>query len=221
MNDSFHRFGAISAILVGLLSIAYALFYLVIARQVEFVGALASWLILAVSGIFSSAAYMALYQRLRPAGEGLALWALLLGVVASFATLAHGAYEALLMLAESSATGAQAAAIDTIRQVPSQVDPAGLASFFIVGIVAFVFGWLIVQSGLLPRMLGYLGMFNAVLLTVLYFASAVNAQTLILLSGGLTSVVVGPIWWIWLGQQLLQAQPGMNSDAQPAAGYTG
>ena len=221
MNDTFSRFGATSAILVGPLSIAYALFYLVIARQAEFVGMLGSWLILGASGIFSSAAYVALYQRLRPASEGFALWALLLGVAASFATLAHGAYEALVLLAESGATGAQATAIDTVRQVPSQVNPAGLASFLVVGIVAIVFGWLIVQSGFLPRTLGYLGMFNALLLIFLYFASAVNSEMLILLSGGLTSVVVGPIWWIWLGRQLLQAQSVMNSEARPAAGLSG
>jgi hypothetical protein len=38
----------------------------------------------------------------------------------------------------------------------------------------------------------------------LYFATVAGAQTLILISGGLTSVIVGPIWWIWLGLQLLR-----------------
>ena len=56
MNNSFPRFGAISAILVGLLSIAYAIFYLVIYRQAELTGILGSWIILAASGIFSGAA---------------------------------------------------------------------------------------------------------------------------------------------------------------------
>ncbi|HEX6385065.1 MAG TPA: hypothetical protein VF177_10375 [Anaerolineae bacterium] len=40
MNDSFGRFGSISAIIVGVLSILYAIFFLVIARQAQFVGAL-------------------------------------------------------------------------------------------------------------------------------------------------------------------------------------
>ena len=51
MNNSFPRFGAISAKLVGLLSIAYAIFYLVIYRQAELTGILGSWIILAASGI--------------------------------------------------------------------------------------------------------------------------------------------------------------------------
>jgi hypothetical protein len=215
MDNSFRRFGGISAILVGLLSLAYALFYLVIARQSEALGIVGSWVILAVSGLFSSAAYVALYERLRPASEGFALWALLLGVAASFATLAHGAYETLLLLAEPAAGSVQAGAIAAAQQLPSQVDPAGLASFFVVGVVAFIFSWLIVRSALLPRTLGYLGLFNALLLVVLYFASAANAQTLILISGGLTSVLAGPIWWIWLGRQLLRGRTAVAAGTGP------
>jgi hypothetical protein len=49
------------------------------------------------------------------------------------------------------------------------------------------------------------GIFNAFILVVLYFASAGGLQRLILISGGLTSVIVGPIWWIWLGLALLRA----------------
>lgn len=203
MNDSFGRFGGISAILVGVLSILYAIFFLVIARQAQYVGALGSWIILAASGIFSSAAYVALYQRLRGTAEGFALWALLLGVAASFATMVHGVYEALL-LTRLRAGDPGEAAIRAAQQVPSQVDPAGLAAFFVVGIVALIFGWLIVRGVALPRNLGYVGIFNALLLIILFFASAGEIQPLILISGGLTSVIVGPIWWIWLGLQLMR-----------------
>lgn len=191
MKDGFAKFGGLSAILVGLLSILYAIFFLVIARRAEFVGTFGSWVILAVSGIFTSAAYVALYGRVRAASEGAALWALLLGVASSFATLMHGGFEAL---SAGKGTG----------QLVSEVDPRGLASFFVVGVVAFVFGWLITRGDALPKALGYLGMFNALLLVVLYFATAAGAQTLILISGGLTSVIVGPIWWIWLGVRLMR-----------------
>ena len=191
MKDGFSRFGGLGAILVGVLSILYAIFFLVIAKRAEFVGTFGSWVILAASGIFSSAAYVALYGRVRSASEAAALWALLLGVASSFASLMHGGYEALLV---GQGTG----------QLPSEVDPRGLASFFVVGLVAFVFGWLITRGNALPKALGYLGMFNALLLLVLYFATVAGAQTLILISGGLTSILVGPIWWIWLGLRLMR-----------------
>jgi hypothetical protein len=202
MGDSFDRFGGISAIIVGLLSILYAIFFLIIARQAEYLGSYGSWLILAASGIFSSAAYVALYQRLRSAGEGHALWALLLGAMASFATLVHGAYEALALSASRAAAGPGEA---VVRHGLSEVDPSGLAAFFVVGLVSFIFSWLIVRSNLLPKNLGYLGLFNALLLVILFFASTGGAQQLILISGGLTSVIVSPIWWIWLGTRLMQA----------------
>ena len=60
-NQSFARFGGLSAIIVGALSILYAIFFLVISPRNEAVGAPGSWIILAVSGVFSSAAFVALY----------------------------------------------------------------------------------------------------------------------------------------------------------------
>jgi hypothetical protein len=184
----------------------------VIVQQAEFIGAYCSWLILGLSGLFSSAAYVALYERVRSDNEGYALWALILGAGASMATLMHGIYQAMLVNTLQIADEAQRAAIEAARMLPSQVDPAGLAAFFLVGIVAFVFGWLIVRSGALPRGLGYLSMFNAALLVILFCASAANVQMLILISGGLTSVIVGPIWWIWLG---LNLRPGRAMAAVP------
>jgi len=202
MNRSFERFGGLSAMLVGALSILYAVFFLVIARQNESLGTTGSWVILAVSGIFSSAAFVALYQRLRPAAEGFALWGLALGLFSSFATLMHGAYQALSLMTLASAGAEQRAAIELVRMTPSQLDPAGLGTFGVIGLASLVTGLIIIVGGRLPRMLGYLAVGNAVLLITLFFASAANAQTLVLLSGGLTSVIVGPIFWLWLGREL-------------------
>jgi len=202
MNRSFERFGGLSAMLVGALSILYAVFFLVIARQNESLGTTGSWVILAVSGIFSSAAFVALYQRLRPAAEGFALWGLALGLFSSFATLMHGAYQALSLMTLASAGAEQREAIELVRMTPSQLDPAGLGTFGVIGLASLVTGLIIIVGGRLPRMLGYLAVGNAVLLITLFFASAANAQTLVLLSGGLTSVIVGPIFWLWLGREL-------------------
>lgn len=202
MNHSFSRFGGISAVIVGALSLLYAVFFLVITRQSEAVGSLGSWIILAISGIFSSAAFVALYERVRPTSEGFALWGLALGLFSSFATLMHGTYQTLMLAALPAAEQSQRAAIELVRMVPSQIDPAGLGTFGIVGLASLVMGMIIVIGGRLPRKLGYLAIGNAILLIALFFATAVGAQTLILLTGGLTSVIVGPIWWLWLGREL-------------------
>ena len=219
MDKQFAKFGGLSAIIVGVLSILYAVFYLVISRQAEFIGTFGSWLILALSGLFTSVAYVALYQRTRPAGEGYALWGLLMGVGSSFATLLHGVYEALLLSALQTATSPMREAIQSAQLVTSQVDPAGLATFFVVGLVSFIFGWLILRGDALPRWLGYLAIVNAVLLVVLFFATAANIQALILLSGGLTSVIVGPIWWIGIGLQLrAHVAPVAHPNTVPVSG---
>ena len=72
MSDNFNKFGGISAILVGILSILYAIFFLLIARSAPTVGSFGSWVILAASGVFSSAAYVAIYQRLNRSAKALA-----------------------------------------------------------------------------------------------------------------------------------------------------
>src|SRR5512140_2324615 len=110
MNSSFNRFGGVAAMIVGVLSILYAIFFLVIAKQAEFIGTYGSWLILGLSGLFSSAAYVALYRRVKATNEGYALWAVIMAVASSFATLLHGIYQAMLVNSLQTADAAQRAA---------------------------------------------------------------------------------------------------------------
>jgi hypothetical protein len=210
MMSSASRFGGISAIVVGALSILYAVFYLLIKPQAPALGSMGSAIILASSGFFTAAAYVALDARVRAAHPEQARWALILGAGASIATLLHGIYGALLFNAVSSAADpAVRATLMAMQQAPSPVNPGGLAAFGVVGVVGAAYSWLILRSGALPRALGYLGLVNAALLLTLFFANVAGVTALVLLSGGLTSVIVGPIWWVMLGLRLLR-------DAQPA-----
>lgn len=194
MNNSFERFSSASAILTGVLSIVYAVFFLFVSRVNGYVGILGSWIVLGGTAFFAIAAMVGLYQRFKEREAGFALYALLVGAGAAFAMLQHGAFEAINLYRNG--------AVESALGAPSQVDPAGLSSFAVMGIVALVWGWLIVRTNLMPRTLGYVGLLNAVLLIVLFFATVAGSQALILLSGGLTSVIVGPVWWIWLGRTL-------------------
>jgi hypothetical protein len=194
MSSSFERFGSVAAIMTGILSITYAVFFLFVTRLNEFVGTLGSWIVLGGTAFFAIAAYVALYQRFKEREAGFALFALLISGMAAFAMLQHGGYEAIQIIRQG--------AVSTAIAASSQVDPAGLATFGVIGVGSLLWGWMIVRTGVLPRNLGYLGILNAVLLIVLFLATVVNSQTLILISGGLTSVIVGPIWWIWIGRAL-------------------
>lgn len=204
MKDSYPAFASASAITAGILSILYAILFLFVSRANPFVGSLGSWIVLGASGFFALAAYVALYQRLHQASSGFALYALLLGGLSAFAVLQHGAFEAIELIRRGS--------VDSALGAPSQVDAAGLASFGVVGVVAFLWGWLILKTNVLPRNLGYLGMFNAVLLVVLFCATVAGSQALILISGGLTSVIVGPLYWIWLGRTLANQKLNLLSE---------
>ncbi len=214
MDESFQKFGGTSAILVGVLSLAYAVFYLVVARQAEYIGTLGAWIILAASGIFSSAAYVALYLRLRRESEGFALWGVVFGVTSSLFTLTSSTYQALLVSTAPGADAATQAAIATARSLPAQLDPKGLATFVFFAIASFVFGRIIIAGQTLPRNLGYLALFNSLLLVLLFVGNVANSLPLILLSGGLSSVIVTPAWWIWLGTQL--SKQGMVVHASAA-----
>lgn len=194
MENSFQRFGSLAAILTGVLSIVYAVLFLFVTRANEYAGTLGSWVVLGGTAFFAIAAYVALYQRFNDREPGFSLFALLLSGMAAFAMLQHGAFEAIELVRRGSATGALGA--------PSQVDPAGLATFAVVGIGSFLWGWLILRTNHMPRALGYVGILNAVLLILLFIATIFSSQTLILISGGLTSVIIGPVWWIWVGRAL-------------------
>lgn len=204
MNDHFGRFGSLAATLTGILSIVYAIFFLFISRANEYVGILGSWIVLGGTAFFALAAYVALYQHVKAREPGYALFALLLSGMASFAMLQHGAFQAIDIFRRG--------ALDSALGAPSQVDPAGLATFGVVGISAFLWGWLIVRTNIFSRALGYVGMLNAALLITLFFATIVGSQPLVLLSGGLTSVIIGPVWWIWLGRVLASQRAAIVSE---------
>ncbi len=205
MNDSFMRFGSVSAIISGVLSIIYAIFLLGISSASPYIGYLGSWVILALSGFFFTAAYLSLYKVLQKREDGFSLYAMLLGVMASFITILRGGYQSVIMIQ----TGNIALPITP----PSQTDPGGIATFGIVGLVSLIFGWLILRTSLLPKNLGYIGILNAVLLVILYFSIVFNWMTVTVISGGLSSVIVSPLWWIWLGLRLQNQTLSMQSDA--------
>lgn len=204
MANTFHRFGSLAATLTGVLSIAYAVLFLFVTRANEYAGTLGSWVVLGGTAFFAIAAYVALYQRFKDREPGFAMFALLLSGMAAFAMLQHGAFEAIEIVRRGSVAGALGA--------PSQVDPAGLATFAVVGIGSFLWGWLILRTSLLPRTLGYVGILNAVLLVILFLATVLSSQTIILISGGLTSVIVAPVWWIWVGRALASPKPAVVAE---------
>jgi len=159
-DQTFARVGAISAAVVGALSLLYAIAYLGITPADQRgsdidkffrsylahpTGLRLAALCLLVSGLISGAAIIALIGRLDRGRTSRSLsWAGSLAVLAGFATAAHGLGDLVGVdkLAHRYAAGdaATKAAVAVAHVSPSAIDPRGLATFAASGIVALVVG---------------------------------------------------------------------------------
>jgi hypothetical protein len=89
--------------------------------------------------------------------------------------------------------------------LPSQTDPRGLLTFGVTGIGLWVYAWLILRKGDLPRGLGYLGYLVAALQIILYLGRLIildATSAVIIVPALLAGFIVTPIWYLWLGISL-------------------
>ena len=196
---SYERFAGFCAILAGVSGFLYAMAFIILQQSTPALGGLLAALFLLLLGLFSSAAQVGVYSRLREAAPLFALWVLFLAMVAAFGSAVHGGYDLANALNPPAAANAD---------LPSQVDPRGLLTFGVASIALFVISWLIVGSGKLPRSLGYLGYLSAVLLLVLYLGRLIilsPTSPIILGPALLNGFIVSPIWYIWLGRELIRS----------------
>lgn len=190
----FERFGGASAVLAGVSGFLYAVAFVVLQSD------LLSGLFLLLAGLFSAAALVAVYERLRETDAAFALFALLLGVAGALGSTVHGGYDL-------------ANAINPVPSVPADlpnpVDPRGLLTFGITGAALFVVAWLIGRGGGFPKGLGYLAYLSAVLLVGLYLGRLILLDPMspvILVPALLNGFLVNPALYIWLGLALLRSQ---------------
>ncbi len=200
MPASFEKFGGICAILAGIAGFLYAVSFIVVSRYIPSLGQLLSALFLMLGSLFSTAAFVAVYQRLREMNESFALWALLLGMVGLMGAAVHGGYDL-------------ANAINTVStnltDLPSQIDPRGLLTFGTTGVSLVIIAWLIKSRGRLPRGLGSLGYVYGILLIVLYLGRLIilkPSAPAIMIPAVISGFVVGPLWNVWLGLALFRAR---------------
>ena len=117
-------------------------------------------------------------------------WLRVVGVGWALLSAAHGVFSAVSD-AQSLPTGDL-----------SPTDPRGFATFGLAGVWMLVLGLSARAAGTLPSGLTILGVVGGVDLLALFFATVAGSTPLILLTGGLASVVLGPAFWIWSGRVL-------------------
>ena len=188
-DAAFRRRGGIAAYLVALFSIAYAVVYLGFVRT-EGSSATASALAWALITAGSLAALFATAALASFIGGAAGTFLSALGVGYSLLAATHGVFAAINDLQDF-------AALDL-----APTDPRGFATFGLAGLWALAAGLeLRANRGLRP-LYWQLAVLCGIDLIALFVATVIGSTPLILVTGGLASVILGPVFWAMTGRLL-------------------
>lgn len=198
---SFTRLAGACAIGAGVAGFIYSAAFvgLVVLENASAAGILISSVALMAGAVLSVVAYAALYRILVHLSGGLALVALLLGVMGGFGAAIHGGYDLAVALTPPSD------ALGVVAGLPNQIDPRGLLTFAVAGVAALIVSSLIRRHPIFPSGLGYLGYLAGLLLIVVYLGRLTIVEPTHLLVAGpaaLVGFLVSPAFYIWLGLTL-------------------
>jgi hypothetical protein len=205
-STTFERFAGYSAILAGLVGLLYSFAFIVllVGGKAPELGALLSAVFLMLGGLFSSAALVAVFNRICEISPAATIWGVLLSLFGALGAVVHGGYDLANLIQPPAAAAAGLAGL------PSQVDPRGLLTFGIAGVGLLVLAGLIRRSQHLPGSLGTLGIVLAALLIVIYLGRLIilsPTNPLVALPAVVTGFIVNPVWYVWLGISLLRFKP--------------
>jgi len=190
IDHAFSRRAGFQAYLIAAFSLVYAVVFLGFVRNhPENVQAAAlAWALIAGAGLAATVTTTSTAARV---GGDARWWLTAMGVGYGLLSAAHGTFAAV-------AVEQGIAALDL-----SPTDPRGLATFGLAGLWALTLGLeTVAGNGGLPRNLGWLAIAGGLDLIVLFFATVAAYEGLILVSGGLASVILVPAFWIWTGRVL-------------------
>lgn len=154
----------------------------------------------AVSAVLAIAVVLAVSDRVQSLGEGWVRWMSALAII-GFAVTALNYFRYLdyyPMLAQAYATGdATAKAVAASSQSIVSLDPDGWFSFGAVGLWFLVVNLVAFRGNPWPKVLSYLGIVGAVayLLVMVGFIFEIYVLTFT----AIVSIVIGPIWYVWVG----------------------
>jgi hypothetical protein len=196
----FEQFSGLCAGLAGLAGLGYSTAFVVYLHDGSRGAAYVDDVLLILGGLLATAAFVAIYGRLRATDEGFALLGLLLAFAGALGSMTHGAYDLANLVKPPASLAAD---------VPSSTDPRGLGTFALIGVSVAIASMLILRGGALPRGLAYLGLVAAALLIFVYVGRLVilnprstGLHTAAVISGFL----VNPAWFLWLGGKLWYGQ---------------
>jgi hypothetical protein len=185
----FARLAGICGIAAGVISLLYAIAFVVLQNQLLYS---ASLLLSSLCGVVLM---VGLYVWLRTVDEPFALLGLLFGVAGAIGAAAHGGYDLANAINPPQA----------LPDIPFAVDPRGLLTFAITGLGVLILSWLLGRAG--ARWPSYLGYALGVLLVLIYLARLIvlsPASPVLLIPVLLSGFLVGPLWYVLTGVSLLR-----------------
>ena len=165
----------------------------------------------ALGGLLAIAAVLAISDSVRSANEGWVRWTSSLALV-GFAALAISYFRFLALAPDRAAAYVQGdAALKAALTVPPAplnglgLDPQGWLEFGAVGLWILVVSLFALRGGTWPKPLAYVGVGLAIVYWLVVAAIVLKMQLLIAIAAGVGSVLLAPIWYIWLGLRLRKA----------------
>jgi hypothetical protein len=191
-DRSFVRFGGLAGVLLAITSWAAVAAYYFIARGgQDIVGLQVFQLLYALIAFWALFGIVAVYWVVREHGEAWSLFATLVGVGASLATITSQLYGVALIRELITRPDLAAPSV-------TASDPLNVMSFALTGLWFLIANLLLSRAGY-PRLLVILGFVAALDLFVGFVAALSGDAQLVNYAGIVAGAIGGPLYWLWLG----------------------
>ena len=179
---------------------------------------MAQWSAMAWGAVCALAVIPAVSAKVQEAGEGWVRWTSTLAMLGFAVTILDNYWAIVRTPALAAAYYAGDAMTRTALQLPSTpqfIDVQGWLGYGAVGLWMLIVNVLALRARSWPKPLAYLGIVGAIGYFMAVMSAVVpNALGMILIVAGIGALVVGPLWYIWIGLILLGTQPRTVPDAE-------
>ena len=154
-----------------------------------------------LAAIMGMGVIVALKRYMKSEGQDILNWANVLGLVgyafmcANFTRLAY----LLPLRAKRFAEGGEQLQQAMLGSNNLSLDPTAILGFGFVGLWFLVTNYIAMNNDSFKKELAYIGMLGGILHILVPIGTVFNEQILVSVAAGLGGVVLGPIWYIWLG----------------------
>ena len=158
---------------------------------------------MALGAVLALAVVPAVSEKVRHLNEGWVRWTSTLAMLGFAVTILDNYWAIVVTPAQAAAyavgTEATRAAL-SMPGAPQFIDVQGWLGYGAVGLWMLVVNRLALRANIFPRLLAYLGIAAAIAYFLVVASMAVpNLKDILLVVAGIGGVVIGPIWYAWMG----------------------